>query len=596
MWDKDAERRSSALPAAAKEGGGGAKPATLGPRSRSQGPPGAAGGSGAGGSGPDSVFQDSHFALHAPALIGPYALKRLLGHGRLGHVYAAYDGHHKREVAINWLPLEPDSANRDALATLFTDAMRQAASLQHPHIVQLHDTGAVREGVFLASEWLSGRSLSEAWQQQWQASPAQAADLTCRVAQAVAYAHGRGVVHGAIGPQCVFVTESGAPKLMGFGWARVASESSLPELDPLVAGAAHYLAPEQLRGGTVDERTDVHALGALLFELLAGRPAFAGHTVPQVVQALMKHAPLAPHLGKPEVPQAVSEIAMRALRREPADRYASVAEMVKALQDWLHSADSAAAGGGNRTGAGWGWQRWAVAAGLLVTGSVVALAIAARSNGQQPHRQNQPQNHPQTQPQTQTQTQPEPQAGPQATVPAVVAPVGAVPAVVQPLTAASAPMLPPVATGPSPSVQVEQPAAAPATPAPERASGQAPAATPALQVAQAPAAPTKAAADAKRRAPPSAAPPAARNAPAVAPATTAGATPPAKGLVRLAISPWGEVEVNGKAVGISPPLTQLSLTEGNHTITVRNGDAPPHTSTVQVSADQAATVRHRFGP
>jgi eukaryotic-like serine/threonine-protein kinase len=527
------------------------------------------------GAGSDSAFQDSHFALHAPALVGPYALKRLLGHGRLGHVYEAYDGQHKRDVAINWLPLEPDSANRDALATLFTDTMRQAASLQHPHIVAVHDTGAVREGVFMASEWLKGRSLSEAWLAQWQSSPAEAAELACAVAQAVAYAHSKGVVHGAISPQCVFLTESGAPKLMGFGWAQIASSSSLPELDPLVAGAAHYLAPEQLRGGAVDERTDVHALGALLFELLAGRPAFAGHTVPQVVQALMKHAPLAPHLGKPEVPQAVSEIAMRALRREPADRYASVADMVSALQDWLKNNGRSVVG--TKANGVADWRRWAAAAALLVAGSVVALAIAARSNGDQSHQGQQ--GHL--------------QVVPQAVLPVVAAPgPGHVaPAVVEPVAVASA-----VASAMAASVAAQAPQAPPeqATPV-----------VPAMQVAQAQVAPNKPAAetkpdskpDTKRRTTPATAAPAARNPPAAQPTpATAAAAPAAKGAVKLAISPWGDVEVNGKAMGASPPLTQLLLTEGSHTITVRNGEAAPYTITVQVSADQAATVRHRFGP
>jgi eukaryotic-like serine/threonine-protein kinase len=397
------------------------------------------------------------------------------------------------------------------------------------------------------------------------------------VAQAMAYAHSKAVVHGAISPQTVFVTEGGAPKLMGFGWAQVANTSSLPELDPLVAGAAHYLAPEQLQGGTVDERTDVHALGALLFELLAGRPAFAGHTVPQVVQALLKHAPLAPHLGKPDVPHPLSEIAMRALQREPTDRYASVAAMVTALQDWLKSSARGAADAS--AGAAKPWRPWAVAAALLVTGSLVALTLTARSNGRA---------GPAPVPASQAVSTAAPAADTGVLADAKEVILAAKPAAAEAAAPAPAPAAVSalaaqlqVAQG----AQVQPSANEPANPAANK-----PAAVPPNLPTKPPAKkPADSPADAKRRA----APPPAQ---AAAPAVPAAAAPLAKGVVKLAISPWGEVEVNGKPMGASPPLTQLVLNEGKHTITVRNGDAAPHTLTVQVSADQAATVRHRFGP
>jgi eukaryotic-like serine/threonine-protein kinase len=479
---------------------------------------------------------------------GPYRLTRALGHGRLGVVYEAQAAEKTAgsspPVALHVLPLDTDPTRRAALEQLFTQAVQQAAALDHPHIVRVRDTGVVRQGVYMACEWLQGRTLSAAWQSGWQANPAEAALLVSRLADGLAYAHARGLVHGGISPGTVFLADSGQPKLLGLGWAGAATASNLPELDPMVAGTAHYLAPEQLQGGEIDARTDVHTLGALLFELLAGRQAFAGHTVPQVVQALVKHAPLAPHLGKPDVPQRLSEIAMRALNREPADRYASAAALSADLQDWLRSVQAQPAGQAAGGAAGKFKRRWLTGALAVAASAAVALTLTDRGA---PDKSAVPDPVPVVAPK------------PAPVSPALVTPLPASPAASQPT--AQAPV----------TLQVMPPATALATP-----SKPAPA-----PVVNKPA------------------PSATKPAPAVA-AKPATSTPPnavaALAVLNFAISPWGQVEVNGKAMGASPPLTRLSLPEGTHQVVVRNGDAPPYSTAVQVSADQPTTVRHRFAP
>jgi eukaryotic-like serine/threonine-protein kinase len=511
---------------------------------------------------------------HTPEAWGTYRITRLLGQGRLGAVYEAFADAHQaapapaRAVALHVLPLDADPQRRAALEQLFTQAVQQAAALSHPHIAQVRGTAAVEQGVYMACEWLQGRSLSAAWQAGWQASPVEAALLTSRLADGLAHAHARGVVHGGISPGTVFLTEGGQPKVLGTGWAAAASASNLPELDPLVAGTAHYLAPEQLQGGAVDARTDVHALGALLFELLAARQAFAGNTVPQVVQALQKHAPLAPHLGSPDVPQRLSEMAMRALEREPGNRYPSAAALSVDLQDWLRSVKAlpASAGAGAAASAAAAAspskRRWLAAALAAAACAAAALVLMDR----QPTAG---------------------QAAPAARLPAAAAQAAL------PLAPVVGPQLPPHAA------QLAQPAQQAAATQPSAG----PVAAPKAGVADAPAAPPPAAKGGVVTVlPASKATPAvvanraatAVSKPAALPAAAAAAAPQA--VLNFAISPWGQVEVNGKAMGASPPLTSLTLPEGVHQVVVRNSDATPFSATVLVSADQPTTVRHRFAP
>jgi eukaryotic-like serine/threonine-protein kinase len=530
---------------------------------------------------------------HTPEAWGPYRVTRLLGQGRLGAVYEAFADAQQataaRAVALHVLPLDTDPLRRAALEPLFTQAVQQAATLSHPHLAQVHGAAAVEQGVYMACEWLQGRSLSAAWQAGWRANPVEAALLVSRLADGLAHAHARGVVHGGISPGTVFLTEGGQPKLLGMGWAAAASASNLPELDPLVAGTAHYLAPEQLQGGAVDARTDVHTLGALLFELLAARQAFAGNTVPQVVQALQKHAPLAPHLGSPSVPQRLSEIAMRALEREPADRYPSAAALSADLQDWLRSVNVPTASTGAAAAAAatsTHKRRWLAAALAATACAAVALTLVDRQPPAQPAAPTFP-------------TAPAAPISPAAGEP--VAATNPAPPSAPPAGPQQQPLLP------APSLQPAAPAAAGQEAGAAMAAAVPPAEAPPLAT-------TPAAAAVASKAAPSGA----KTAPVVATVKTAavaanvktaalaagaktaaalaGAAPVAQAVVNFAISPWGQVEVNGKAMGASPPLTSLTLPEGVHQVVVRNSDAPPFSTTVQVSADQPTTVRHRFAP
>ena len=277
---------------------------------------------------------------HEVQELGRYTLRQAMDHTGLGAWFEAWDQDQGCVVAL-YLPADQAEAQARARSdALFLAAMQPGAALQHPYVATVVDVGLGPRGPYLATAWMAGRSLAQALQSGWRPPLSRAVLLMQRVALALAHAHQHGVCHGALDPGNVWLLDDATPKLRAFGVAAGALASALPELDPLVIGPGHYLAPEQLLGETVDERTDVHAVGALLYELLTGVQAYPGHTVSQVAHALLKLRPRAPHLLRPELPLGLSEIVMRALQRAPTDRYHSAAELAGALGAWLKDTPS----------------------------------------------------------------------------------------------------------------------------------------------------------------------------------------------------------------------------------------------------------------
>jgi serine/threonine-protein kinase len=522
--------------------------------------------------GPDSGLLDSQPSTldptieHSPTLshIGRYAIKGPLGQGGLGQVHEAWDPLLSRTVAVKTLQFDVGMTERVSLDDLFLNEARAAAGLSHPHIVTIPDAGLSAQGVYIAMERLYGRDLRQALASGWQPTPAQAAQLIRRVADALAYAHARGVVHCDIKPANIFLCRNDRPKVLDFGIARVAHSSALALLDGLVAGSPHYLAPEQLQGGTVDARTDIHALGVVFYELLAGRKAYSGDTVEQISVAVLTNHPAPAHELRSGVPPLLSAIAAKAMAREPSQRFSSAALMAVELRRWADhqppvepspasdslpglepaqagTASVAAAPPANaRRRASRPGPRVAAAAGLGIA-ALWALTNWPRHN--------------------------EPVSSPAQ-------------AELKPAAAVSAIAAAPLGEAATPAAQTPDPPAR----NPGRATAVAARDSAGTEARPKPAAPSPALRQ------PSARPREVRQAAPLA------AEPVATGTLQLAISPWGQVEVNGSPAGTTPPLTRLTLPEGTHTITVRNEDFPPFITTVQVTAEKPATVRHRFAP
>ena len=267
--------------------------------------------------------------LSLPSRIGRYTISRKLGQGGMGIVYEAHDDRLDRTVALKTMSgMESDETSR----TRFWREARAAARVNHPNICQIYEIGEDGGELFIAMELLSGRPLSD--QLQGPMSASQVVPIAIEILGALSALHAHGIVHRDLKPSNIFVTPYGV-KLLDFGLARPPLEDSMATTAGLtragvVVGTPRYMAPEQVTGEPVDARSDLFAVGAILFEMLAGRPAFDGRTVIDVLHATVHQQPPA-LIGSPAV-AAIDRVIRRALSKRPSDRFASATEMVDELR------------------------------------------------------------------------------------------------------------------------------------------------------------------------------------------------------------------------------------------------------------------------
>ena len=315
--------------------------------------------------------------------IARYALKYTLGEGGLGTVYAAHDPLLSRAVAIKTLHVDPSMTDPERFNALFLNEARAAGGLSHPQIVTVYDAGTSEQGPYIAMELLKGKDLRHLLAQGWRPTPSQAALIVRRVADALSYAHHKGVIHRDIKPANIFMTGRTQPRVLDFGIARIRQAESLAQRDDpqsrfheLVGGSPYYMSPEQVRRLTVDRRVDVYALGVVLYELLTGQRPFAGNSLEEIAEAVLRQpVPLA-HEVNPEVPRALSEIVAQAMHRERDQRIRSARRLSQALRDWIERTDEpdapAERRGAVRDEGPGGVKRWLMP--LAALGWVLALA------------------------------------------------------------------------------------------------------------------------------------------------------------------------------------------------------------------------------
>ena len=265
-----------------------------------------------------------------PARIGHYAIARKLGEGGMGVVYAARDERLERTVALKTMS---SLASDETARKRFWREARAAASVNHPNICQIYEIGEDGGELFIAMELLEGEALAERLR-RGPLSVSETVPIGLGMLAALSALHARGIVHRDLKPSNVFLTPHGV-KLLDFGLARPELERSLSTATELtrtgiVMGTPRYMAPEQVTGEAVDARSDLFAAGAILFEMLAGRPAFGGRTVVEILHATLHEQPPA-LTGSPAV-AAVDRVIRRALAKRPAERPASADAMAEELR------------------------------------------------------------------------------------------------------------------------------------------------------------------------------------------------------------------------------------------------------------------------
>ena len=481
----------------------------------------------------------------------------------MGTVYKAIDAQTGRAVAVRTIELDLSKRERaECEAFFYREA--SAARLNHPNIVPIHEVGAADGIAYIATDYLEGETLREMLDSRAALPIETIADIAVGVANALNYAHENHVVHGDIKPENILITTGRDVKIMNFGIAQIPMDS--PTQPGPIPGSPHYMAPEQVVGGNTDGRTDIFALGVVLYEMLTRVKPFDGEDPAAITDKMLKDVPVSPSTLDARVPPGFDRIVGRALAKRPRDRYQTALAFARDLQnpdahrpavrnetaiavptigtragqrDTLAAVSPSAPGAGaGETAASPRGKAQQRRKPLLLAALIAALVIYSQSH--QPQRDE--------------------------------------PAVVLRTPAVSTP----------PAVPAPPADPAPLADSPPPADSGSPVSLPPTALAE-----PKHAARPKLAARPSASAKAPDN-PKPASIPPAVSVMPANATLNLAISPWGEVYVDGKRVGVSPPLTTLRLEAGTHRVEIRNQAFEPYRDTVNLEPGTPLRIKHKF--
>lgn len=496
---------------------------------------------------------------------GRFEVQREIGRGAMGIVYLALDPALQRPVAIKSLRLAGAAADLTPVQQRFLEEARAAARLNHPNIVTVYEVGQEGGVAYIAMEFLEGRELKQILlDEQPGLTFREIAEIVQQIAEALDYAHSNGIVHRDIKPANIMLVRGNIPKVLDFGIAMPPTGSDDEALK--FVGSPKYMSPEQVEGRAVDRRSDVFSLGAVMYELLTRRAPFEGETLTSVVYQILHEMPPPPQTISGNTPRYLARIVAKALAKRPEERYQSAEEMAAELNRYAQRAQAKATINRRKTSAdalpsfspldpGEMPANDALSRTIQLDGSEALRVVARRRH----HRR---------------------WVGAAAAL-ALASLIGggiwfglaggdATPA---PKPPAPPPTLANIATSKSDTSPVADPAPTlVAEPPPkllvEPESAPKPASKPAARALRAP-----------------------KQMPEPPPPEPA---PPGPAHVQLAISPWGEIFLDGAKMGVSPPLTQLQTTAGRHRIEIRNGDATPHVAEIELSDNETKRIKYKF--
>lgn len=262
-------------------------------------------------------------------LDGRYEIHELLGQGGMAYVYRAYDRIENRWVAIKILK-EELSDNSDFLRR-FRNESKAIAVLSHPSIVKVYDVSYGDRIQYIVMEYVDGITLKQYIEQQGELKWREALYFTVQILQALQHAHERGIIHRDIKPQNIMVLEDGSIKVMDFGIARFTQAETQTMTDKAI-GSVHYIAPEQARGGHINDKADIYSVGVMLYEMLTGQLPFVADNAVSVAIMQMQAEPTPPTRINPAIPKGLEEITMHAMEKNPAQRFPSAADMLEDVE------------------------------------------------------------------------------------------------------------------------------------------------------------------------------------------------------------------------------------------------------------------------
>jgi Tol biopolymer transport system component len=284
-------------------------------------------------------------ALSPGDQLGPYRIVRLLGTGGMGAVYRARDPRLERDVAIK--VLHSAALTTEDRKARFLQEAKAASALSHPNIVTVYDIGTEGDAVYMVMELADGQPLDELIPESGMRVQ-QALRIGAQIAEAFAVAHAAGIVHRDLKPANVMVQADGRVKVLDFGVAKLLEPPdafdtrtrSVQTAAGTIVGTAPYMSPEQAEARPLDTRSDIFSFGALLYEAVTGRRAFPGESTVATLAAVLQHDPAPPADAKPAVPSELSRLIMRCLRKDPAKRVQSMADLKVALEELRDDVDS----------------------------------------------------------------------------------------------------------------------------------------------------------------------------------------------------------------------------------------------------------------
>lgn len=260
--------------------------------------------------------------------IGRFEILNELGKGGQGAVYLARDSQLDRQVAIKTLR---DFGHR---TEQLTHEARIVSKLQHPNIIALYDSGEHQGSPYLVYAYIEGKTLAQLLKQEEILPFVRAAEIACGVLEGLAYAHSQGVSHLDVKPANVMISSSGTPMVMDFGLAKVASDRGQAH-DPMLSGTPRYMAPEIISGKQIDFLSDIYSVGTMLYEMVTGEFAVSGDNVFEVLNRAAHERIAAPSTRNERVDEKLEVIILKAVAKNPDERYPSASTMKQALQDYL---------------------------------------------------------------------------------------------------------------------------------------------------------------------------------------------------------------------------------------------------------------------